>query len=46
VHIGKAALAAVMVIGELLVVQTQQVQGGGVEVVDGANGRSGQLTGG
>src|SRR5437879_4129776 len=37
VDIREAALAAVVVVGELLVVQAEQVQGGGVKVVDRAD---------
>ena len=37
VYIGQAALDAVVVVGQPLVVQAEQVQHGGVEIVDGAD---------
>ena len=38
VHVGQAALDAVVVVGQLLVVEAEQVQDGGVEVVDASPG--------
>src|SRR5690348_15126789 len=34
VYVGKATLAAVVVVGQLLVVETEKAEHGGVEVVD------------